>query len=370
LPQEVSQSFLNKVNPSTLFKRALVWLVVLAVVLCLFWMLRGVLLPFVAGTVLAYVLEPVVRRLHRLGQGRLPHWVAVLLVEMLFLLLVLSVLLLLVPILTQELPLMEKQVPTLVQQFVDGIQRLAAELGLTLDLDAVKLKARLMSGWSSSGEGAWASWLPYLQQGGGWALTLLTNLVLLPLVLFYMLSDWDHLTSGLMSWVPPRLHTHFHSFMAECNHVLGQYLRGQLLEMVVLAVFYSAGLYAFGLDLALPIGIFTGLAVCVPYLGYGVGLVLAALAGWLQFDMVHTLTMLVTVYGTGTLLEGFVLTPRLVGKRIGLHPLYVVFALMAFGSLFGLMGVFMALPVSAVMLVALRRLHRYYVHSHFYEDPI
>jgi predicted PurR-regulated permease PerM len=138
--------------------------------------------------------------------------------------------------------------------------------------------------------------------------------------------------------------------------------------MVILAIFYSTGLWLFGLDLALPIGIFTGLAVCVPYLGYGLGLVIAALAGWLQLEAAHTLTMLVVVYGLGTLLEGLVLTPRLVGKRIGLNPLYVVFALMAFGSLFGLLGVFMALPVSAVMLVALRRFHRVYLHSHFYED--
>jgi predicted PurR-regulated permease PerM len=237
-----------------------------------------------------------------------------------------------------------------------------------LELDVGKLKAWMVGYLSASNERAWTNWLSYLQLGGSWAMTLLTNLILLPIVVFYLLSDWDRLIAGVMSWVPPRLHKHCHSFFDECSHVLGQYLRGQLLEMVILAIFYSTGLWLFGLDLALPIGIFTGLAVCVPYLGYGLGLVIAALAGWLQLEAAHTLTMLVVVYGLGTLLEGLVLTPRLVGKRIGLNPLYVVFALMAFGSLFGLLGVFMALPVSAVMLVALRRFHRVYLHSHFYED--
>lgn len=368
MTDKATENTLAQASPGTLAKRALVWLLVLVVVWGLFWLLRDVLQPFVVGTVLAYVLAPVVRKLDKAGQGRLPHLVSVVLVEALFFLIVLSVFLLLVPILTQEIPLIKNQVPTLVQQLAEVVQELAAKLGIDLEWDVGKLKTGLISYLSSSGEATWSTWLSYLQQGGSWAMTLLTNLILLPMVVFYLLADWERLTSALMSWVPSRLHKHFHSFIDECNHVLGQYLRGQLLEMIILAIFYSTGLWLFGLDLALPIGIFTGLAVCVPYLGYGVGLVLAALAGWLQFDTVHTLTMLVVVYGAGTLLEGFVLTPKLVGKRIGLNPLYVVFALMAFGSLFGLVGVFMALPVSAVMLVALRRLHGRYLQSHFYQD--
>jgi predicted PurR-regulated permease PerM len=148
--------------------------------------------------------------------------------------------------------------------------------------------------------------------------------------------------------------------------VLGQYLRGQLLVMLTMAVFYSVGMALFGLDLALPIGIFTGLAMFVPYLGFGIGLLLALLAGLLQFASVKALLMVATVFGIGQVLEGFVLTPRLVGERIGLHPLAVIFALLAFGQLFGLVGVLVALPASAVLLVAIRRVRVGYVASKLY----
>jgi predicted PurR-regulated permease PerM len=154
--------------------------------------------------------------------------------------------------------------------------------------------------------------------------------------------------------------------MQESDEVLGEYLRGQLLVMLSLAVFYAVGLALFGLDLALPIGVFTGLAVFVPYLGFGLGLVLALLAGLLQMAPSQAFIMVAVVYGLGQLIESFVLTPRLVGERIGLHPLAVILALMAFGQLLGFVGVLIALPASAVLLVALRRLRRQYLQSDLY----
>jgi predicted PurR-regulated permease PerM len=145
-----------------------------------------------------------------------------------------------------------------------------------------------------------------------------------------------------------------------------------LLVMVVLAVYYSAGLALFGLDLALPIGVFTGLAVAIPYLGFGLGLILATLAGFLEFSAqaghVSALVMVAVVYGLGQLLESFFLTPRLVGERVGLHPLAVIFALLAFGHVLGFVGVLIALPLSAVMLVAIRRGRLAYLHSALYRD--
>ena len=148
--------------------------------------------------------------------------------------------------------------------------------------------------------------------------------------------------------------------------MLGQYLRGQLSVMALLAIYYSVAMWAFGLDLALPIGVFTGLAVMVPYLGFGLGLVLALLAGLLQFDPGHALLMVAVVYGAGQMLESFYLTPTLVGERIGLHPLAVILALLAFGQLFGFVGILLALPASAVLLVALRRVRQRYLDSALY----
>ena len=150
--------------------------------------------------------------------------------------------------------------------------------------------------------------------------------------------------------------------------VLCQDLLGQALVMVTMAIFYSSGLALFGLDLALPIGIFTGLAMFVPYVGFGIGLILALMAGLLEFASLKALVMVGVVYGTGQLFEGFFLTPRLVGERIGLHPLAVIFALLAFGQLLGFVGVLIALPASAVLLVAIRRLRSGYFASRLYHS--
>jgi predicted PurR-regulated permease PerM len=170
-----------------------------------------------------------------------------------------------------------------------------------------------------------------------------------------------------MQLVPPRFRPACDRFTAEADDVLGQYLRGQALVMVALAIFYALGLALTGLDLAVPIGVFTGLAVCVPYLGFGVGLVLALLAGLLQFGTGPAVLGVALVYGIGQVIEGFVLTPRFVGERIGLHPLAVIFALLAFGQLLGFVGVLIALPASAVLLVAIRRVRGGYLASQLYQ---
>jgi predicted PurR-regulated permease PerM len=186
-----------------------------------------------------------------------------------------------------------------------------------------------------------------------------------------MLMDWDRFVALAMQLVPPRLRASVDGFTEEADQVLGQYLRGQLMVMLILAAFYSIGLALFGLDLALPIGVFTGLAVFVPYLGFGLGLVLATLAGVLEFSAnsgpAKAILMVAVVYGLGQIIESLYLTPRLLGERIGLHPLAVIFALLAFGQLLGFVGVLIALPVSAVLLVAMRRAFRSYQGSGLYQ---
>jgi predicted PurR-regulated permease PerM len=196
--------------------------------------------------------------------------------------------------------------------------------------------------------------------------------VLIPVVLFYLLMEWRRFTTLQVNLVPPRMRSVVDSFTHEADDVLGQYLRGQLLVMAALAVYYSVGLMLFGLDLALPIGVFTGLAVAIPYVGFGLGLVMALLAGFLEFSAqtghVSALVMVAVVYGLGQLIESFVLTPRLVGERIGLHPLAVIFALLVFGHLLGFVGVLIALPLSAVLLVGMRRLRSAYLDSALYQE--
>ena len=347
------------------------WGAIAAVFALALWLLGPVLAPFVVAAVLAYALTPLVDWLDNVGRGRLPRIVAVIVVELVFILALLAILLLIVPILGKELPLMRDQLPPLLERAGAVLQPLLNQWGVQVALDLDSIKGFIKTYLDTNFQDAAGSVLSSLKIGGSVAFSLIGNLVLIPVALFYLLMEWDGLVTQVRELIPPALRTATDGFVRDADAVLGQYLRGQLLVMLLLAAYYSVALKLFGLDLALPIGVFTGLAVFVPYLGFGLGLLLATLAGLLQFSAVggfsHTVLMLVVVFGAGQLLESFVLTPKLVGERIGLHPLAVIFSLLAFGQLFGFLGVLVALPVSAVLLVAIRRLRSSYLASHLYK---
>jgi predicted PurR-regulated permease PerM len=351
-------------------KSFVAWSAMAAACALVLWLLAPVLAPFALAAVLAYALTPVVDRLDDAGRGRMPRMVAVLLVEAFFLLVLLGVALLIVPILAKELPLMREQLPTLLDQLNSSLKPWLAQWGLKFSLDVGSIKAFVMKYLNANFEDAFTSVLTSVKLGGSVAFALIGNAILIPVVLFYLLMDWSRFMAQLRSLVPPRMRAPTDGFLREADQVLGQYLRGQLLVMLLLAVGYSAGLALFGLDLALPIGIFTGLAIFVPYVGFGVGMVLALFAGLLEFSstqgIAYPLLMVAVVYGLGQAVESFLLTPRLVGERIGLHPLAVIFALLAFGQLFGFVGVLVALPASAVLLVAIRRVRAGYLSSRLY----
>ena len=181
------------------------------------------------------------------------------------------------------------------------------------------------------------------------------------------MADWPQLVGRAKGLIPPRLRPGSEALLQECDDMLGHYLRGQLLVMGALALYYSIALALAGFELALPVGVFTGLAIFVPYLGFGLGAALALLAGVLQFSSWYGVGAVLLIYGVGQVAESFFLTPRLVGERIGLHPLAVIFALMAFGQLFGFVGILIALPASAALLVGLRELRRHYLASQLYQ---
>lgn len=335
------------------------------------WLLAPVLTPFVVAVVLAYALTPLVDRLDNLGAGRLPRLLVVVVVELLFILAVLAVMLLIVPILFKQMPLMREQVPVLLDSMNASLKPFFAQFGINFSWDVASIKAFVLKYLNANAENAFASAMASLKLGGSVAFAIFGNAVLIPVALFYLLMDWHRFVARFLLFVPQRLRPSFDSFTGEADAVLGQYLRGQLLVMLVLAIFYSVGLALFGLDLALPIGVFTGLAVFVPYVGFGLGLILATLAGFLEFaattGAARALIMVTVVYGLGQFIESLFLTPRLVGERIGLHPLAVIFALLAFGHLFGFVGILVALPVSAVLLVGIRRAQAHYLSSKLYQ---
>jgi len=278
------------------------------------------------------------------------------------------VVLMIVPIMAKEVPLIREQAPALFDSLNNSLKPWLEQFGIHVSLDMGSVKAIVIKYLNANYEDAFGSVMSSVKLGGSLALAVIGNALLIPVALFYLLMDWDRFVLRLVELVPLKLRPGFDSFTEEADAVLGQYLRGQLLVMAIMAVFYSVGMALFGLDLAVPIGIFTGLAMFVPYLGFGVGMILAALAGGIQFASVKVLVMLAVVFGVGQVIESMFLTPRLVGERIGLHPLAVIFALLAFGQLFGFVGVLVALPASAVLLVGIRRLRTGYLGSRLYQS--
>lgn len=341
-------------------RRALTWCAIGAVLLGLLALLAPVLTPFLIGAIGAYALHPLVERL---VARRVPRVLAVLVVEVAVIAALLAVLLLIVPVLSKEIPLLQAQIPLLAEKLNTTVTPWLAQLGIEVQLDVASIKAFVVKYLSTNAEEWSAALLSSLRIGGSVALTVVGNALLVPVVLFYLLSDWPRIVERTRALVPPRLRPAVEGFFTECDGLLGQYLRGQIAVMLVLATYYAAGLALFGFDLALPVGVFTGLAVFIPYVGFALGLVLALMAAILQFASLQGLVAVAVVYGLGQLLESFWLTPRLVGERIGLNPLAVIFALMAFGHLFGFVGVLVALPLSAVALVAWQRLKALYLRS-------
>jgi predicted PurR-regulated permease PerM len=344
-------------------RQTLSWLLIALIGALLVWLLAPVLTPFLFAGILAYILEPAVEKLVK---RRVPRVLAVTLVEVAAFVVIFSVLLLIVPIVSKELPLLREQLPLLADKLNHTVSPWLAQYGIEVALDVASIKAFIVKYLGANVEDGLTTLLSSARIGGSFLLALVGNAVLIPAVLFYLLMDWPQLIARIDGLVPPRLRESVRSFMRESDEMLGQYLRGQLLVMVILAVFYSVGLALFRFDLAVPVGVFTGLAVFIPYLGFGLGMLLALVAGVLQFASWYGVIAVAVVYGLGQVVESFFLTPRLVGERIGINPLTVIFALLAFGHLAGFVGVLLALPVCAVLVVAGKRALAWYTGSKLY----
>ncbi len=366
----------------------LTWLAILGAFFFLLWLLGNVITPFVVAAVLAYVLDPLVNLVQRKTNYRIGRAAASAMVIILLALVLTAIGLLITPILLDDIPKIQRKIPQLLDQINAVISPLLDRFGIPFKLEVDTIKSIISNFIAQStapdatnaagavdaagaktaaaNSGATVNKVvSTVSLGGMMLLKLLGNLLLIPMVLFYLLVDWARILDRAIELVPLPLRKSFIGFCIEADEVLGQYLRGQLSVVLTMAGFYSIGLLLFGLNLAIPVGVFTGLAMAVPYVGFAVGLFLAMIAGVLQFGIAKTAIMAI-VYGAGQLLESFYLTPRWVGERIGLHPVTVIFALIAFGELFGFVGLLIALPVSAVLFVAAQQLRlRYFASSLF-----
>jgi predicted PurR-regulated permease PerM len=339
------------------------WTCVALAVLALFWLLAPILMPFAAAAVFAYLCNPAVNALTR---RRLPRAAAVLLVMKVTGLALAALALVLLPMLYREALTLVRRLPEFAGLFNQHVSPLLSErLGMELRLDASQFNV-WMGQFRENAQDLLPVVLGHIGHSGMAIAAALANLILIPVVTFYLLLEWPRLIAGLARVLPRAWMPRATQITGEIDSVLAQFCRGQLSVMLLLAVYYSFGLWLAGVDFALPVGVITGLLVFIPYVGYLGGLLLAILIALLQGGGGwEPLVGVAVVYGLGQLIESFVLTPYLVGDRIGLHPLAVIFALMAFGQLFGFVGVLVALPVSAALLVGLRE-----VASAWFSSPV
>ncbi|HEX5635725.1 MAG TPA: AI-2E family transporter [Gammaproteobacteria bacterium] len=349
------------------------WLV-LALVVSLGWLLlllAPVLTPFLVAALLAYLFDPMVNRLQ---QRKLPRTLAAALVLAGLSLVLVLLLLLLVPMLEQQIVWLIKQFPYYFEVIQQKLPVWAERLGIDPALfNITALKQMVLDNLGNT-----------LMKSGGIAVTLfesvsssgmaivawISNLFLIPVVLFYLLRDWDVLLARIDELLPRGYQPLIKQLATESDLVLGGFLRGQLSVMLALALIYSLGLWLAGLELALLIGMLAGLVSFVPYLGFIVGIIAASVAMLLQTHELMSLLPIFMVFGVGQMLESMLLTPWLVGDRIGLHPVAVIFAVMAGGQLFGFVGVLLALPTAAVLAVLLRYAHQRYKSSTLYEPAV
>ena len=340
------------------------WIVAaaLVVIAALHW-LGPVLTPFLIGAILAYLGTPLVDRAQKRG---IPRAWSTLVVVLLMGLIIAALLFVLVPLVQSEVMLAAKRLPELLEQATQRITPWVSEhFGVTPSLDIAAIRELIAQNAESAQEIS-LKLLAGVKAGGMILLSIVVNLALIPVVMFYLLRDWKMIFERVDDLLPRRWQDKTSTILRDIDAVLAEFLRGQGMVMVVLAAYYAIGLWIAGLDRAFSIGILTGLLVFIPYVGFGLGLVLGVVSAALQWHGWPGFIAVLAVYGIGQLLENYVLLPFLVGDRIGLHPLAVIFALLAFGQLFGFAGVLLALPVSAALLVGLRHLRAAYVTSPLY----
>lgn len=331
------------------------------------WALHPILAPFLVGAAIAYLGDPLVDRLETRGYGRTG---GVALVFSLFGLIAALLLLVGVPLLIDQLDQAIRKLPLLYRWVSETLMPAVHErISVSpVGLPVIDWEAELAARWDSIGRLV-ASSVAGLTRSGMGVIAAVFNLTLIPVVAFYLMRDWDRLVAGLLDLVPMTWQQDIAGMVSEADEVLGEFLRGQFLVMLAQAFLYSAGLWIIGLDFALILGTVAGLASIIPYAGAVLGVGSSLLVAWFQSggDLMF-LVWVGLVFGFGQMVESLFLTPTLIGDRIGLHPVMVIFALMAGGQLAGFAGVLLALPVAAVALVFCRHAVSYYRSTETYQS--
>jgi len=341
------------------------WLIFGAATIGGLYLLAPVLTPFLFSALLAYLGDPLIDRLEARKISR--SW-AVTLVFGGIILGLLLLMLLLIPLSAHQFRGLMQRFPT----YLDWLQTsvlpwMHNTLGADPELfNLASLRSHLLTYAQDIGDLA-GGLFNSLQKSSTVVFSWIADLVLVPVVTFYLLRDWDLLVARVRDLLPRRIEPTISKLARESDEVIGAFLRGQFIVMAALGVLYSIGLAIIGLDSSLLIGLIAGLVSFVPYLGLIIGVLIASVVAILQFHSLVSVIPVLFVFGIGQLISDLALTPALVGDRIGLHPVAVLFAVLAGGHLFGFFGILLALPVAAVIAVLLRHAHDEYLQSPFYD---
>jgi len=340
------------------------WLIGLAVFAATLYLLSGVLLPFVAGMAVAYLLDPVCDRLERWGLSR---GLATAVLTLLFLVLAVAALLLLVPLVAGQLVSLIENTPDYIDSLRGQFSHLIAGLESRIDPQLLERLRDAIAG-SAGRSVEWAtSMLGGVLTGGVAFVNLLSLLVITPVVAFYLLRDWDRIVTTVDSWLPRDHAVTIRRLAGEVDQRLAGFVRGQGTVCLSLGAFYAIGLSMADLQFGLVIGVVAGLLSFIPYVGAIVGMLLSVGLAMVQFDDWMRIAIVAGIFLVGQALEGYVLTPRLVGGQVGLHPVWVMFALLAGGALFGFVGMMLAVPTTAVIGVGVRFALASYLASPYYD---
>lgn len=339
------------------------WLIAFAIFAGLLWLLKPVLLPFVAGLVIAYFLNPAV---NVLAKRKIPRWLGSFLVLTGFILFAVLLLLLLFPLVQSQLSALISALPGYIailrEQVIPWAESWAEKLSPE-DVNRLQEAASQFAG--SAAEWAGNAFKKILSEGAA-LFNMIALAIVTPVVAFFVLRDWTKLTIAIDRMIPRRYYELIKAELAEIDRALSGFIRGQALVCLTLGIIYSVGLKLAGLQYGITVGIIAGVLSFVPYVGSSFMLIASLLLAFVQFDNFMDIGKVLLVYVIGQVLEGYVLTPKLVGDRVGLHPVWIIFAIFVGGSLLGFLGVVIAVPVAAIIGVLVRFALRLYRMSSLY----
>jgi predicted PurR-regulated permease PerM len=356
MPQQVSGTILKR--------QVIFWATVLLVFVAFLYIFSSILLPFIAGMTIAYFLDPVADRLERLGLSRLMATIVILVA---FVIVFALALMILIPVLITQFNDFAQRLPgyiTLLQQFITDYQDSVLPGWIKSQLGTIKNN---FSTILSEGMGFLTGLFAQIWNSGKAIVDVISLLVITPVVAFYILLDWDRMVAKVDQWVPRDYVYDVRQIAREMDQAIAGFIRGQGSLCLILGIYYAVGLSIVGLNFGLLIGLFAGMISFIPYVGSMVGLVLAIGVAIVQFwpDYVWIVAVL-AVFFSGQFLEGNILQPKLVGSSVGLHPVWLMFALFAFGALFGFVGLLIAVPAAAAVGVLVRFALSRYLQSDLY----